>query len=212
MKIEKFSDNMMDENCYVITDEKSGESAVIDPGFDESKLLKYIKKSNVKYILLTHGHFDHIGAVYDIKELTGAKVCISKADEPCLNDNEKNLSKRAFGFKIKDVNADIIFNDGDIIKLGDKEIKVISTPGHSEGSVCYVIESEKVIFSGDTLFHRSIGRTDFPDGDIEKMYASLRLLMKFNPEYDVYPGHGCQTTIATEAEQNMYIREMGTQL
>ena len=208
MQIEILSSIDMGENCYIVTDEKSGEALVIDPGFFNSDLKEAIENKDIKYILLTHGHFDHIAGVAKIKKLTGAKICIAEEDEICLYDDEENLAEMAGELPIEKSKADIIIKEGDEIKIGDTKLCVMKTPGHSKGSVCYICKEERVIFSGDTLFKKTIGRTDFKTGDINEMYATLKRLVDLDGDYAVFPGHGPETTLNDERVANLYVRRI----
>lgn len=193
----------LENNCYLLTDEKSGKSALVDCTDSSEKMREFIKNAKLEYILLTHGHYDHIGGVADIKELTGAKVVISKEDEHMLSSSRGSLA--AFcGLSQKNSSADIIVDDNDIITLGDTEIKVMSTPGHTKGSVCYICDN--VMFSGDTLFFCSCGRTDFPGGDSSEMLNSLKKIASLSGNLTVYPGHDRATTLDFERANNPYIK------
>lgn len=193
----------MDNNCYLITDENTNKSALVDcPEFSE-KLADFIGDAHIEYILLTHGHFDHIAGVYDVKEKYNCKVAISKEDEPMLSSTK--LSLGAFcGVFHKPVDADLIVADNDVVNIGDIQIKVIATPGHTKGSVCYV--ADDCLFSGDTLFYLSCGRTDFPGGSVSEMKQSLKNLSLLNGNYKVYSGHGAQSTLDFERQNNPYMR------
>lgn len=193
----------LENNCYLLTDEKSGKSALVDCTDSSEKMREFIKNAELEYILLTHGHYDHIGGVADIKEFTGARVVISKEDEHMLSSSRGSLA--AFcGLSQKNSAADIIVNDNDIITLGDTEIKVMSTPGHTTGSVCYICDD--VMFSGDTLFFCSCGRTDFPGGDSNEMLNSLKKIASLSGNLTVYPGHDRATTLDFERANNPYIK------
>lgn len=194
-------------NCYIITDKASGDTAVIDPGAFDSRLdsvLKTIGYEKVKYILLTHGHFDHIGGVNDIVSNTEckAKVAIGMDDIPMLTDSVKNLAYPFSMITLKPINFDISLSDNDKIKLGESEITVISTPGHSKGSVCFLCDD--CLFTGDTLFARSAGRTDFPGGSYTQLMKSFAKLAELDRDYKVYPGHERATTLNREKESNYY--------
>ena len=146
-------------NCYLIVDEATGDAAIVDPAWytDDFQSILSENKANLKYILLTHGHFDHIFGVYGLKEATGAKVVIHGNDAGHLLDENKSLAKGNMPEPQKPVCADLLVNDGDIIKLGQSQVKVMHTPGHTMGGVCYILEVDRVIISGDTLFCLSAG-------------------------------------------------------
>lgn len=198
---EKFGS--MDNNCSLIIDEKTNQSALVDCNEFSQKMIDMIGDTNLKYILLTHGHFDHIIGVKSVKEKYGAQVVISKEDEPMLNSSK--LSLAAFcNAPQNNVDADIIVKDGDEITLGEIKIKVMATPGHTSGSVCYI--AENCIFSGDTLFYCSCGRTDFPSGSPEQMMTSLQKLKALDGDYKVYTGHNNLTTLDFERKNNPYMK------
>ena len=197
-------------NCYLLVDEATGDAAVVDPAWytDEFRLTLAENGANLKYILLTHGHFDHIFGVYGLREVTGAKVVIHKNDAGHLIDENKSLAKGNMPEPQKPVEADILVDEGDVITLGKSEIKVMHTPGHTMGSVCYVLEDDRVILSGDTLFCMTAGRTDFFDGSDELMIKSLKRLIALDGNYRVLPGHNRETTLESERTRNWYIRRM----
>ncbi|MBR4858326.1 MAG: MBL fold metallo-hydrolase [Clostridia bacterium] len=197
-------------NCYMLVDEKSGEAAIVDPAWYVEEFNDILEKNNakLKYIMLTHGHFDHIFGVHGLKEATGAKVVIHFKDAEHLIDPKKSLAEGNMPDPQIPVTADVLIKEGDVLTLGDEEIKVMSTPGHTMGSVCYIIESEKTIISGDTLFCMTAGRTDFPDGSDELMIKSLKRLVALDGDYRVLPGHNRETTLESERKRNWYIRRM----
>lgn len=202
LKLKLFSPPSFAANCYILKDEESGDALVVDPGLYNNRLEAMLKEIGIKelrYILLTHGHFDHIIGVSELKENFGGKVVIHKADEACLYDEEQSLACY-FGEAQHEDEADILVSDGDEIAFGKYKIKVMHTPGHTEGCVCYLIEN--MMFSGDTLFKSSIGRTDFPSSDIRKMKDSLKRLISIESDYDVYPGHEGATTLSREKKYN----------
>lgn len=206
MEVIKKSLGQMGTNCYVIWDEKSLEAAVIDPGFEDQRIIDIIKenKLNVKYILLTHGHFDHLGGVNQIKQLTGAKVLIHENDAECLTESRRNLSFLA-GMSMELEPADGFLKEDDPIVLGNISIRVIHTPGHSKGGVCLL--ADDVLFSGDTLFSTSIGRTDFVDGDLNELLSGITAKLFILPDSTkVLPGHGDDTTIGYEKINNPFLK------
>ena len=175
----------LDNNCYLITDESTGEAALVDCTDASQKMLDFIGNANLKYILLTHGHFDHIGGVPEIKEKFGAKVVISEADSEMLSSGKASLA--AFcGINQQNTSADILVAEGSEIMLGKTKISVIATPGHTKGGVCYL--ADDCIFTGDTLFFCSCGRTDFPGGSAKEIMQSLKRLSALDSALKVYPG------------------------
>lgn len=198
---EKFGS--MDNNCSLIIDEKTNQSALVDCNEFSQKMIDMIGDTDLKYILLTHGHFDHIIGVKSVKEKYGAQVVISKEDEPMLNSSKLSLAVFCNAPQ-NNVDADIIVKDGDEITLGEIKIKVMATPGHTSGSVCYIAENS--IFSGDTLFYCSCGRTDFPSGSPEQMMSSLQKLKALDGDYKVYTGHNNLTTLDFERKNNPYMK------
>lgn len=209
MKIECLQLGDYQANCYVILDENEKKAAVIDPGIPSDELNDILIGYDLTYILLTHGHFDHIYGSESLKNLyPEAKLCIHSDDEICLNNTEYNLAGNFEGY-LPVLSADMLLNDGDVIKISDDiSLKVIHTPGHSKGSVCFADEKNNCLFSGDTLFCRTVGRTDFIGGSFDEMIESIRLLSTFNEEMVVYPGHNRSTVIGVEKVKNRYMRKL----
>lgn len=178
-------------NCYIIQDEDTKETMVIDPGgsFDKIEEMLNVIDANLKYILLTHCHGDHMGAAKNVQEKFGGKILIHRFDEEGLKDSKINLSSH-IGIGEITLDADARVDDGDILHVGDLEFKVIYTPGHTVGSISLYCEQEKMLFSGDTLFRGSWGRTDLPTSSFEQIIDSItNKLMKLPEETIVYPGH-----------------------
>lgn len=190
-------------NCYLITDAETNKSALVDCTEASAKMLDFIGNADLEYILLTHGHFDHIGGVKEIKEKFGAKVVISGQDEPMLSSGKLSLAAFCGGVQ-NNTSADILVKDGDVIELGKTSIKVMATPGHTKGGVCYI--ADDCIFTGDTLFFCSCGRTDFPGGSFDEIKQSLNKLARLKGNYKLYPGHDRVSTLDFERENNPYIR------
>lgn len=196
-------------NCYVIADDETKECAVIDPGYYDKRITDVIDENSftVKYILLTHGHYDHIGGVKKITELyKDLKICIGAEDEIYLYDKNTMFDGVPSECEFPNIKANVLLRDGDEIKLGKIIIKVISTPGHTKGGVSFLIDD--ILISGDTLFKQSIGRTDFPGGDFNKIVNSLNKLMCLNENIIVYPGHGFSTTIKKEKQDNPFVKNL----
>lgn len=192
----------LDNNCYLLLDETTNKSALIDCTVADDRMRELIGDTDLQYILLTHGHFDHIGGVRDIKKEYGCKVVISSVDAPMLSSGKASLA--AFcGAEQNDTEPDITVQDGDEIELGTLKIKVLSTPGHTSGSVCYVVGD--ALFSGDTLFYCSCGRTDFPTGASDDMIKSLKKLASLDGNYKVYTGHNQLSNLDFERKNNPYM-------
>ncbi len=188
-------------NCYIILDEQSKEVMCIDPAGDAeelSYLIKNVLKGNLKYIYLTHCHGDHIGGVSKLKETCGGKILIHRKDSKGLNDKTINLSEIIDIPEIV-LEADSIVDDGDLIHLGNLQFKVIHTPGHTKGSSSIYCEKEKCVFSGDTMFSGTWGRTDLPTSNREEIIDSItNKLLTLPDDTIVYPGHGKSTRIGDE--------------
>lgn len=201
-------DDIMNVNCYIVTDEESGKSLVIDPGAWETKLEEAINEAgaaNIEYILLTHTHFDHIGAVDAVVRATGAKLAVPEFEQRNLSSPALNASSMVGRRCVVESEPDILVTGDTKIKLGSLEFRAVRTPGHSQGSTCYFCGD--VIFTGDTLFKSSIGRTDLPGGNRRQMMASLARLATLGKNYTLYPGHGEATTLFEELENNVYFVE-----
>lgn len=204
MIIEKFTDHLFGENTYLIADKNTREGAVIDPGGEVDDLMRFIKDNfiDVKYIILTHGHGDHIGCVPKLKEATNACIIADSEEKELLLDKKKNLSYR-MNCGATEFDADKYVNEGDSIKLGELKLKFIHTPGHTKGCMCIKVGNH--MFTGDTLFAGSMGRTDLYSGDDNQMKKSLNRLKKYEDDIIVYPGHGPNTTMGIEKATNPYL-------
>ena len=195
-------------NCYVLCDEASGEGALCDVGEYNALVENEIKAAGIKtlkYILCTHGHFDHVYGIRDTKErFPEAKTVIGLLDAELLHDSYKNLAD-AFGIVYdKNTEADITVTRGDVLTLGETKLRVIETPGHSQGGVCYVCDSEKFLLSGDTIFKLTIGRTDKWGSDFDTLIESIKKLMTLPDDYKIYTGHNIPTTVGDERTGNRF--------
>lgn len=195
--------NIWMTNCYLIETEKA--AIIIDPAFKRQKLVDFLKENEDKerLVLITHAHFDHIGGAVNLREETGVKIGIGALDNPALSDDDLNCAA-SFNRSLTPFEADCLYNDGDVIKVGDIELTVITTPGHTVGGVSYI--TENVVFTGDTLFKVSVGRTDFAGGDFDVLEKSIKKLYTLPDETIVYPGHGESTTIGFEKQNNPFVR------
>jgi glyoxylase-like metal-dependent hydrolase (beta-lactamase superfamily II) len=195
-------------NCYILGSEATKEVVVIDPGSNGDKIIQLIDEMGLKlkYIINTHAHFDHIGGNAALHDKTGAKIIIHEEDSILLD----KLSKQAdvFGYEVTpSPPADILVKEGDTIEFGDMKLDVIHTPGHTPGGISLKIDN--IIFTGDTLFNNSIGRTDLPGGSFEHIIYSIKeKLFCFDDGVKVYPGHGGKTTIGNERKYNPYFSSL----
>lgn len=197
-------------NCYTVYNAVTRDAVLIDPACNARFLNNILvnEQLNCIAILLTHGHYDHIGALPELMELVGHKVPIyaSAEEEDVLNDPRKNLSTMLSGQMVT-VKPDILLQDDQEIELLDTKLRCFLVPGHTKGSMCYYFAENGILFSGDTLFARSIGRSDFPTGDGIKLVKSIKeKLMTLPDETIVYPGHNERTTIGKERNANPFIQ------
>lgn len=196
-------------NCYILIDEKTNQAVVIDPGSEPERLIKELNglKADVKAVLLTHGHGDHIGAVEALRKATGAPLYVHELDAAMLGDANRNLSSFT-GEALACKESEHLVKEGDIIQVGEEiKLEVFFTPGHTQGGVCYYAKDQGLLFAGDTLFAESIGRTDFPGGSYATLIQNIKdKLMTLPDETRVFPGHGPETTIGWEKDHNPFIR------
>ncbi len=198
MLIKTLTVGPIETNCYVVTDENTLDCAVIDPGDESNTILDYIESNRltVKYVFLTHGHFDHTMAAAAVLEATGARLCMNRKDADAVISNS--------GYTFNPPDDTIWYGEGDAFTVGGLTFRVIETPGHTPGGVCLICEN--AIFCGDTLFRDSCGRTDLPGGDMAVLMRSLKRLSDIPGDYEVYPGHMDSTTLSRERRFNYYLR------
>lgn len=207
ISVKNFEVTFLDTHCYLITDINTGKKAAVDPGDKSQPLIDELTKSGseLEYVLLTHGHYDHIGFAKELAEMFGAKIVIGEDGKDFLNTGTLNLSDFHRDICIlKPFEGDIFLKDNDTLKLGDSTIKYITTPGHTKGCGCYIIDNN--LFCGDTLFCESHGRTDLPTGNENQMYKSLKKLKDLEGDFNVYPGHGPFSTLDHERKYNPVMR------
>ena len=202
MKVKTLSVGELGTNCYILTDSK-GNAVVIDPADEFERIVCELGECAVSTILLTHGHFDHTGAVHELKKRYGAEVVVSAEDEEMLSDNTKNAAFLV-GASPAPITADRLVNDTDVIEAGELTFEVISTPGHTKGSVTYKIEDK--LFTGDTLFRGTVGRCDLYGGNPVRLIRSLQKLAKLEKDFEIFPGHDRKTTLNYEKQTNHYLR------
>ncbi|MBF0560297.1 MAG: MBL fold metallo-hydrolase [Nitrospirae bacterium] len=193
-------------NCVIVADDVSLKALVIDPGDEPDRISGIINAMglNVEMIVCTHGHFDHMGVVSDIKKETGARIALHR-DEIELYRGAKDMAA-FWGYELETPpDPDILLSEGDTIKAGGLNFSVLHTPGHSPGGIC--LYGDGIVITGDTLFKGSVGRTDFYGGDMEKLKQSFRRLMALPESTNVVPGHGPATTIGYEKAENMFSEE-----
>jgi len=195
----------MQNNCYIIADDETREAAIFDAPFNAEPICEFLTQNNLtlKYIMLTHGHFDHITAVEGVLEkFPNAKIVAHTSCDVLFADTSKNMTDR-YCRKPFTLTADIKVEDGEVLTVGNIEIKAIHTPGHTCDSLCFLVND--MLFSGDTLFRFEVGRADFPTSNFQEEISSIvNKLYTLPPNTKVYPGHGEATTIADEIKDNPY--------
>lgn len=206
MRVETFVVGMLQVNCYILIDEDTKESIIIDPGDEPDRLIDFIveNKLTVDYIVCTHGHFDHIGAVSDIKLHLSPQILIHK-DEVLVYKKSHEIG-RLWGFDVDEPpDADLLVDEGDTIDFGNHRLTILHTPGHSPGGIC--ILGKDFVITGDTLFAGSIGRTDLPGGDYNLIGRSYKRLMMLDEGIKILPGHGQTSYIGAEKRSNPFSLE-----
>jgi len=207
MKIEKFVTGIISTNCYIVTNEETKETVIVDPANLSKAMIGYIEEEElvIKAILLTHAHFDHIMGIDKVIDRYGEMpVYVEESDLELLHTpsmNESTVYTNGYSYPGGDV-----IHDGDVLHLIGEDFRVIHTPGHTKGSCCYYLKDEGVLFSGDTVFYGSVGRTDFPGGSTAEIVRSLHKLVDSLPEEtEVFPGHDASTTIGYEKRYNPFV-------
>jgi len=207
MIIEKFIVGPLDVNCYIISHEGNKEAIIIDPGDEPDRIIEYIreKELSVKKIVYTHTHFDHVGALPELKEATGAELMMHKEEFP-IYDAARDMAA-FWGYQIDPLpKPDVLLSEGDHVTIGDLSFQVLHTPGHSPGSIC--LYGEGILITGDTLFAGSVGRTDLEGGSLENLKTSFKRLMALPEGTHVLPGHGPESTIGEEKRFNFFLGEL----
>lgn len=205
MILERLVVGSLASNCYIVGSEVTGEGMIIDPGDEAKQILRKIKdlQLDIKFIVLTHGHIDHIGAVQEVSEATGAEICVHPDDAQSLKGWRMGGILGSF-YRVPPP-PDRLLNGGDSIDISDLHFLVLHTPGHSPGGICLL--GQGVVFTGDTLFNYGIGRTDLPGGSQSQLMNSIHTKLMILPDDTmVYPGHGPETTIGAEHRGNPFLR------
>jgi hydroxyacylglutathione hydrolase len=198
MRVQAFTVGVLATNCYIVNSQETGNAVIIDPGFDSTaeatQIFRYVEeeKLTIKFVLNTHGHWDHIGGNEVLRKKYGVPVCIHELDAHEIASLNAQTSTET-----------VMLRDADLVEFKDAKLRVIHTPGHTPGSICLL--GEKLVFTGDTLFAGGIGRTDFLGGSNRDMKLSLEKLLRLPESLIVYPGHGPETTIAEEKQDNPFL-------
>lgn len=206
MRIDVMTVGPLQANCFIVWDDSSREAIVIDPGDEPDRILSFIKENNLKvrYIVCTHAHFDHVGALPELKVHTGAPVAVHEAEKE-IYEGARDMAA-FFGYDIEKLpEPDIYLRDNDLINMGSVQLRVLHTPGHSPGGLC--LYGNGVIFTGDTIFAGSVGRTDFYGGDINQLKHSFKRILSLPPDTKIFPGHGPGTTVDEEKRENPFSEE-----
>ena len=206
MKIERFVIGPIGTNCYIVINEETKGCFVTDPAACPPELVSHIRSTGLKVqaVLLTHGHFDHIMGVKTVQDMTGAKIYMHELEKDFATDSRLNLSTVIAERQCDAFVPDVLYHDGDKIQVGNLTFRVLHTPGHTIGSSCLIVKD--TIFSGDTIFKGSIGRTDFPTSDPAKMMESVQKVAELEGNYAVFPAHGDSTTLDYERNTNPFMK------
>ena len=211
--VRMFTVGPVQENCFVVREQDSGSALIVDPGEEADRLLKAVDElgiEKVEAILVTHTHFDHVGAVAPVARATGAPVYCPELEREVLANIMDYVPWPGFG-PFESYEADHTVAGGETLELAGLKLEVLFTPGHSPGHVTYAIRDERALFSGDVLFQGSVGRVDLPGGDWPTLLSSIQSLVdEFEPETVVYPGHMGITTLERERATNPFLRELAT--
>ena len=204
MEIEKYGGDGYVANCYLVIDKTDDSAVIIDPSVSYESVFRQRGNAmpKIEYILLTHAHFDHMLALEQWRQVTRAPLALTTEDAQAFGDPEKTLFGQFLSLDIRPAAPERTLEDGDIVAFGHSSLKVMKTPGHTCGSCCYIGEHE--IFTGDTLFSLSVGRTDFYGGSSKALQTSLSKLRRLRQNYVLYPGHGAKTTLDYEKKNNRY--------
>lgn len=203
MIVKRLAVGPLEANCFIIGDEASGKGMVIDPGDEPDRILELVTADalSLEYIICTHAHFDHVGALPDIRSQTGAKIVLHR-DEQDIYQGARDMAA-FWGYDLAPLpEPDILVEDGDEIRLGSLSFRVLHTPGHSPGGIC--LFGAGVVITGDTLFAGAVGRTDFHGGDMDKLKKSFQRLMSLPPDTEILAGHGPNSTIGRERSENFF--------
>lgn len=197
---------LLEVNCYILGDEETREAVVIDPGGDEDEILDTLNRNKLqlKLIIDTHGHFDHVDANQPLKDATGAQIAIHEADAGMLH--QPSAEAMFFtGNRLRLSEPDILLKEGDVLTFGQYRLKVLHTPGHTPGGISLLLEDHTYVYVGDLLFAGSIGRTDFPGGSFDALINAVKTkIFPLGDNYSVYPGHGPVTTVGQERKYNPF--------
>lgn len=211
MKIKRFPVGVLWTNCYLVWDSQK-RGFFVDPGGDASELGKFACNNDIMidWVIITHGHIDHIAGLATLRNLAENGVAIHEKDADCLTNSNHNLSEQFVGQASSFLVAEKTLRDGEVLHVGSMSIKVIHTPGHTRGGICLLVSDgdEEFLLSGDTLFASSVGRTDLPGGDYLELKKSLKKLYDLSDDLIVYPGHGPETTIGEEKKNNQYFNDI----